>query len=183
MFALWLRVLTAVPHAVLWLLEHNALASSSLRRRAAQQRVDPERLVFAARQAQDDELARYRRADLTIDTFPCTSNTVARDALWMGCPLATLAGDTFASRVATSHLANVGLAELSAISPLGYEELLIELARDSVRRDALRDKLRHAPQTMPLFDRPRFVRNLERAYAQMAAIAAAGGDPEGFDLR
>ena len=58
-----------------------------------------------------------------------------------------------------------------------------DVARDSVRRVALRDKLRHAPQTMPLFDRPRFVRNLERAYAQMAAIAVAGGAPEGFDLR
>jgi protein O-GlcNAc transferase len=183
MFALWLRVLAAVPDAVLWLLDDNALAASSLQRRAAQQRIDPQRLFFAPRLSPDQHLARYCRADLAIDTFPCASDAAARDALWMGCPLVTLAGDTFASRVATSHLANVGLAELSAISPLGYEELLIELARDSVRRDALRDKLRHARQTMPLFDRPRFVRNLERAYAQMAAIAAAGGAPEGFDLR
>jgi len=183
MFALWLRVLAAVPDAALWLLDDNAIATSSLRRRVAQQRIDPQRLVFAPRLSLDRHLARYCRADLAIDTFPCTSDAAARDALWMGCPLVTLAGDTFASRVATSHLANVGFAELSAISPLGYEELLIELARDSVRRVVLRDKLRHAPQTMPLFDRPRFVRNLERAYAQMAAIALAGGAPEGFDLR
>jgi predicted O-linked N-acetylglucosamine transferase (SPINDLY family) len=61
--------------------------------------------------------------------------------------------------------------------------LLIDLAGDASRRGALRDKLRHTSRTMPLFDRPRFVRNLERAYAQMAANAAAGGAPKGFDLR
>ena len=183
MFALWLRVLTAVPHAVLWLLEDNALASSSLRRRAAQQRVDPERLVFVPRGSENEQLARYCCADLAIDTFPCTSNTVARDALWMGCPLATLAGDTFASRIATSLVANVGLAELSAASPSQYEELLIDFARDSAHRDALRDKLQHLSETPRLFDAPRFVRNLERAYAQMVANAAAGGTPKGFDLR
>ena len=183
MFALWLRVLAAVPDAVLWLRDDNALATSSLQRRAAQQRIDPQRLVFAPRQPAEAYLARYCRADLAIDTFPSTSNRAARDALWMGCPLATLASDTFASRVATSLLANVGLAELSAASPLQYEELLIDLARDASRRGALRDKLRHTSRTMPLFDRPRFVRNLERAYAQMAANAAAGGAPKGFDLR
>ena len=154
-----------------------------MRRRAAQQRVDPERLVFAPRQSQDEELARYCRADLAIDTFPCTSNAEALDALWMGCPFATLAGDTFASRVATSLVANVGLAELCAISPSQYEELLIDLARDSARRAALRDKLQHVSETARLFDGPRFVRNLERAYAQMAANAAAGGTPKGFELR
>jgi protein O-GlcNAc transferase len=183
MFALWLRVLVAVPDAVLWLQHDNVFAASSLRRRAAQQRIDPQRLVFAPQQSPDEALARYCRADLAIDTFPSTSNMAARDALWMGCPLVTLAGDTFASRVATSLLANVGLAELSAASPLRYEELLIDLAGNPARRDALRNQLRHGSRTAPLFDMPRFVRNLERAYAQMAANAAAGGAPKGFDLR
>jgi protein O-GlcNAc transferase len=183
MFALWLRVLAAVPDAVLWLLEDNALATSSLQRRAAQQRIDPQRLLFAPGWSQDDHLARYCAADLAIDTFPCTSDRAAREALWMGCPLVTLAGATFASRVATSLLANVGLQELTAVSPLRYEELLIDLARDCARRGALRDKLQHALQTTALFDMPRFVRNLERAYAQMAANAAEGGTPKGFDLR
>ncbi|HEY3178227.1 MAG TPA: tetratricopeptide repeat protein [Casimicrobiaceae bacterium] len=183
MFALWLRVLAEVPDAMLWLLEDNTLASSSLRRRAARQRIDPERLLFAPRLPHDEHLARYCRADLAIDTFPSTSNTAARDALWMGCPLVTLTGDTFASRVATSLLANVGLAELCAISPARYEELIVDLARDSARREMLRDKLDHALGATPLFDLPRFVRNLERAYAQMAAHAAAGGTPKGFDLR
>ena len=183
MFASWLRVLAAVPDTLLWLQDDNAFAVSSLRRRAAQHRIDPQRLVFAPQRSPDEDLARYCRADLAIDTFPCTSNSTARDALWMGCPLVTLAGDTFASRVATSLLANAGLAELSAVSPLRYEELLIDLARNPARRDALRNKLRHESQNAPLFDMPRFVRNLERAYARMAANAAAGGAPKGFDLR
>ena len=66
--------------------------------------VEPRRLNFAARTDLRQHLARYRVADLALDTFPYTSHTTAMDALWMGCPLATLTGETFASRVAGSVL-------------------------------------------------------------------------------
>ena len=182
MFALWMRVLAAVPNAVLWLSDENGLASASLRRRAAHQGVAPERLVFAPPGSLDETAARYRIADLAIDTYSCTSASPASDALWMGCPFTTLTGETFASRVATSFLANVGLTELAAVSPARYEELIIDLARDPARRDALRDRLEHAVEAMPLFDGARFVRVLERAYGQMALVAGKGG-PRAFDLR
>ena len=182
MFALWMRVLAAVPNAVLWLADDNAVASASLRRRAAQQGVAPERLVFAPRRPSEETLTRYCVADLAVDTFSCASVSTVSEALWMGAPLTTLTGETFASRVATSFLANAGLAELTAISPARYEELIIDLARDGPRRDALRERLRHAVEAMPLFDEARFVRDLERAYGQMALVAGRG-EPRAFDLR
>ena len=101
----------------------------------------------------------------------------------MGCPVVTLAGDTFTSRVTASMLNAAGLSELIAAAPRQYETLIIELARDLELREALRVKLEHARETAPLFDTPRYVRNLERAYSQMAANAAVGGPPSGFDLR
>jgi predicted O-linked N-acetylglucosamine transferase (SPINDLY family) len=122
MFALWMRVLAVVPNALLWLADDNALASASLRRRAAQQGIAPERLVFAPRRPPEETLARYRVADFAVDTFSCTSVSTASEALWMGCPMTALTGETFASRIATSFLGNVGLAELTAISPARYEE-------------------------------------------------------------
>jgi protein O-GlcNAc transferase len=182
MFALWLRVLSAVPKTILWLADDNALASASLRGRAAQQGIAPERLVLAPTRPPIEALARYRVADLAIDTFACVSSSTAADALWMGCPLATLTGDTFASRIATSFLANLGLSELAAVSPARYEELIIDLAVDGARRDALRDRLQHAVTAMPLFDTARFVQNLERAYAQMITNAGQGTS-RAFDLR
>jgi protein O-GlcNAc transferase len=99
----------------------------------------------------------------------------------MGCPVVTLSGDSFASRVTTSLVANAGLPELAAVSPARYEELIIELGRDASQREALRDRLEHATSTLPLFDSTRLTRNLERAYAQMAANAVAGTTC-GFDL-
>ena len=182
MFALWLRVLAVVPQATLWLRDGNALATSSLRRRAVQQGIAPERIVFAPSQPQAERLARYLVADLAIDTFACVSPSTAADALSMGCPFVTLTGETFAARVATSFLVNVGLPELAAVSPARYEELIIDLAGDAPRRDALRDRLQHAAHAMPLFDPARFVQDLERAFARMAAHAVAGG-PRAFDLR
>lgn len=182
MFALWLRVLAVVPDAVLWLEEDNAVASLSLRRRAGEQGIAPERLVFAPKAARSESLARYQLADLAIDTFANFSSSSAADALWMGCPLVTLTGDTFASRSSTSLVANAGLPELAAVSPARYEELIIDLARDAVRREALRDRLLHATSALPLFDSARLAQDLERAYVQMAANAAAG-TACGFDLR
>ena len=168
-FAAWMRVLAAVPKGVLWLYLDNDIASDSLRRRAGAAGVDPARLVFAQHAPPIEHLARYARADLAVDTYPCTSHTTASDALWMGCPLVTLTGATFAARVAGSLLASAGLPELAATSVPAYEALVADLARDAPRRQALRRRADAARTEAPLFDTPRFVRHLEAAYARMAA--------------
>jgi protein O-GlcNAc transferase len=181
-FALWMRVLAAAPDAVLWLLEDNDVASMALRRRAAAHAIAPHRLVFAPQRPHGEHLARYLNADLAVDTFPCVSHTTASDALWMGCPLVTLPGETFASRVAGSLLANAGLPECVATSMSQYAALLTGLARAPDRIAALRSRLDALRLTAPLFDTPRFARGLEAAYLQMAAIAARGERPRGFDV-
>jgi predicted O-linked N-acetylglucosamine transferase (SPINDLY family) len=180
-FALWLRVLAAVPDAVLWLLDDNPEASAALRRRAAALGIAAERIVFAPHRPHGEHLARYLAADLAIDTFPCTSHTTGSDALWVGCPLVTLAGETFASRVGASLLASVGMPENVAATPAGYEALLLRLLGDRPRIRAMRETLARRRDTAPLFDAPRFARSLERAYARMAACAAAGA-PRAFDV-
>jgi len=175
-FAVWMRTLASVPETVLWLYADNPLAIDSLRRRARDAGVDPERLYFARQAPQAEHLARYALADLAVDTFPCTSHTTACDALWMGCPLATITGNTFAARVATSLLVSAGLPDLATRSLADYEAMLLALARDPGRRAALRRRAATAASTAPLFDTPRFVRNLEAAYAAMA-VASAGAAP------
>ena len=167
MFALWMRVMQAVPESVLWLLETNQWVAGNLRRAAAAKGIAPERLVFAPRKPQAEHLARYRVVDLAIDTLPYASHTTASDALWMGCPLVTCVGETFASRVAGSILTSAGLTQLVTNSLGQYERLILELA---THRDALRDfqrKLRENRDSCELFDTPRFVSNLERSYEEM----------------
>ena len=170
-FATWMRVLAAVPAAVLWLYDDNPLAREALGRRAAAAGVDPARVVFAPRLPQSEHVARYALADFAVDTFPCASHTTASDALWMGCPLVTIRGGTFAARVAASLLEATGLPELATASLAAYEACVIDLARDAARRGALRGRIAEASTTAPLFDTPRFVRDLEAAYAAMAAAS------------
>jgi predicted O-linked N-acetylglucosamine transferase (SPINDLY family) len=169
-FALWMRVMRAVPGSVLWLAESNPWMPANLRRAAAAAGVSAERLVFAARRPLSEYLVQYRLADMALDTFPYTSHTTASDALWMGCPLVTRVGATFASRVAGSILNSAGLPELVTDSPAQYERLVIELATAPEKLQAVRRKLAENRDSCPLFDTPRFVRNLEDIYEKLAKI-------------
>ena len=154
-----------------------------VRKEAARHGVSPERLVFAPIRPLAEHLARYALADLVLDTFPYTSHTTGSDALWAGCPMVTLLGETFASRVAASLLRNTGLERLIARSFADYEALALELAHDRLRLEALRQHLRAQPDRLPLFDSPRFVLGLEAAYANMWERFAKGETPQAFDVR
>jgi predicted O-linked N-acetylglucosamine transferase (SPINDLY family) len=142
-FADWMAILDAVPAAVLWLLDTSpdqALADN-LRQVASAQGVDPERLYFCGKVAHAEYLARYRVADLVLDTFPYTAHTTASDALFAGCPVLTREGDSFASRVAASILADLGLDALIVSDADAYRARAIELAQDADERDALRARI------------------------------------------
>lgn len=182
MFAMWMRLLRAVPGSVLWLLEGNRFVPANLRREAEQRGVAAERLVFARRCSQAEHLARHRLAGLFLDTFPFNAHTTASDALWAGCPLVTLAGTTFASRVAGSLLRAVGLAELITTRREDYEALALGLANNPAQLRGLRERLAAARETSPLFDAAVFARNVERAYAQMMEIWAQGEAPRAFSV-
>ena len=183
LFAIWMRLLNSVPDSVLWLLEENRWSPENLRKEAVLHGVSPERLVFAPVRPLAEHLARYALADLVLDTFPYTSHTTGSDALWAGCPMVTLMGETFASRVAASLLRNVGLELLIAHSFAEYEALALALAHDRPRLAALRRHLRAQPDKLPLFDSPRFTRGLEAAYRRMWKQFSEGKAPEAFDVR
>ena len=100
-FDIWCRLLAQVPGSVLWLLAHEG-AEGNLRREAMQRGIAPHRLVFAPDASQPAHLARLALADLVLDTLPYNAHTTASDAVWVGVPLVTCAGDTFAARVAAA---------------------------------------------------------------------------------
>jgi protein O-GlcNAc transferase len=181
-FAAWMRLLVAVPGSVLWLLEENEGSRANLRKSAVNHGVSEQRLVFAPVVPLAQHLGRYAVADLVLDTFPYTSHTTGSDALWGGCPMVTITGETFPARVAASLLVNVGLSELVVTSLEDYEKLALELAHDPLRRGALRRRLSKQDK-LPLFDAPRFVRGLEAAYRQMWARFESGKTPQGFAVR
>src|ERR1044071_4270630 len=109
-----MRLLAAKPDSVLWLTRTRSDTADNLRRTAAAAGIDPARLVFAARVPLAAHLARHRHADLFLDTTPYNAGATANDALLMGLPVVTCAGETMASRVAGSQLsaAEIGRAHV-----------------------------------------------------------------------
>jgi len=170
-FDAWMRILAEVPDAMLWLLRHAGDESleRNLRREMVRRGIDARRLHFAAARANPDYLALYRVADLFLDTWPYNAHTTASDALWAGCPVVTLRGETFASRVAASLLTAVGLPDLVTTSVDGYVDKVTALARDADERQRLRAYLDGPGRASALFDTVATTRALEAAYAAMAA--------------
>jgi predicted O-linked N-acetylglucosamine transferase (SPINDLY family) len=179
-FDVWMALLKALPGSVIWLLIGNDFAPANLRREAVARGVAEDRLVFAPWQPLPDHLARHRVADLFLDCFPVNAHTTASDALWAGCPVLTLAGKTFASRVAGSLLRTVGLPELITTSLEEYQAVALRVARDPDLLAHVRSKLAESRKTSPLFDATQFARHLERAYITMREINASGQRPRPF---
>jgi predicted O-linked N-acetylglucosamine transferase (SPINDLY family) len=115
----------------------------------------------------DQHLARHRRADLFLDTLPYNAHTTASDALWMGLPVITCMGDTFAARVASSLLHAAGLPELITSNLADFQALALRLATHTEQLTTVRDKLAQNLTSTPLFDTVRFTRHLESAYRTM----------------
>ena len=144
--------------------------------------IDGDRLIFAEKLPKDQHLARCRLADLGLDTRICGGHTTTSDLLWAGVPVVTMLGTHFASRVAASLLNAVGLPELITHDLEEYESLALRLAQSSVELVALKSKLAKNRKTEPLFDTPRFVRNLENAYHQMWDRFLTGGMPQMIEV-
>ncbi len=180
LFDRWCRLLGAVPGAVLWLLASHPEVPVNLRREAAARGIAPDRLIFAPRLPGPEYLARYRLADLFLDSGPVGAHTTASDALWAGLPVLTVLGDGFVSRVGASLLRAAGLPRLAVASWEAYENTALALAQAPEAVAALKSRLAESRDAAPLFDTDRFARGLETAFATMWAIHARGEPPRSF---
>jgi len=123
-------------------------------------------------------LARYRVADLFLDTHPYNAGTTASDALRMGLPVLTYTGNSFVSREAASVINAVNLPELITATKEEYESLAIELATNPEKLKIIKDKLVYNLSSSLLYDTPLFTRHLESAYSMMYDRYQRGLDPE-----
>jgi len=165
-FDSWMRILSAVKGSVLWLLADNQFAEINLKKEAMIRGADPKRLIFAKRLPRDEYLARFKVANLFLDTHPYNAGTTASDALWAGLPLVTFLGKSFASRMCGSILKSAHLSELVAESQEAYEALAIQLANNPEKLDFIKNKMKHIKET-PLFDIKQFTKNLEGEYLKI----------------
>jgi predicted O-linked N-acetylglucosamine transferase (SPINDLY family) len=172
-FDIWMDILRNKENSVLWLLETTETACKNLSREAQKRGIEPSRLVFAPYVKQPDHLARYRFADLFLDTAPCSAHTTASDALWAGIPVLSCPTDTFAGRLAASILRTAGAQELVVETMADYKELALNLAHDPDRLDAIKQKLTQSRKKSSLYDTKSYTQNLEKAFFDMVLQSRA----------
>ncbi|MBM3600420.1 MAG: tetratricopeptide repeat protein [Alphaproteobacteria bacterium] len=170
--ALWSRVLHAVPRAVLMLHFFDVYASPSVRARFiamfARHGIGADRLLFEGGVLDHQGQAElYARVDVALDTFPFTGCTTTFEALWMGVPVVTLAGERWLGRMSAGILVPAGLPELVGDHADAFVEIAVGLARDERRRIDLRAGLRERVLRSPLCDHVAYARSVEAAYRRI----------------
>jgi len=175
----WSLILLRVENSVLWIPENNQYFKVNITAEFGKRGIDTSRIIFAKRmELMADHLARYSLADLFLDTHPYNAHTTAVDSLKAGLPVLTLKGKSFASRVAASLLNAIGLPELITKTQEEYEALAIELATSPNKLTEIKLKLANNRLTTPLFDTPRFTKNLEAAFIKMHERYQADLEPD-----
>ncbi|WP_179404108.1 hypothetical protein [Burkholderia guangdongensis] len=173
-FAVWMRVLHAVPGSVLWLLGQGDAAQRNLRRVAAEAGVAPERLIFSPFATPEWHLARLTLADAALDTLVCNGHTTTSDALWAGVPVITARGVHFASRVTESLLNAMDLDELVGSDHDDMVRIAAHIGHDADYRAQVRARVGDGIAHAPLFDTARFTRHFETAIERMVSASRSG---------
>ncbi len=179
--ALWARVLKALPDARLFLktkqLEGEA-GRAAIAARFLAEGVSADRLILEGTSAFPDYLAAYDRVDMALDPFPYTVGTTSIQALWMGVPVLTLAGDRLLARQGESMLRALGLEDWVAATEADYVERAVRLGQAIEPLQSLRAELRDRLEKSPLMNAPQFAVDLEAAFRAMWIGWCQGGTAE-----
>ena len=178
MLSIWAKILLQVNNSVLWITENNTSFKQNILREFSELGIPADRIIFASRvESMQDHLARYRLADLFLNTHPYNAHTTALDSLKNGLPVITLLGESFAARVTASLLNSVGLPELITRTDSEYSSLAIALASQPEVLNKLKSKLIKNLASSPLFDTPLFTNHLEAIYKKMYDCYESGKNP------
>jgi predicted O-linked N-acetylglucosamine transferase (SPINDLY family) len=170
MFATWMNILRETGDSVLWLVDDNKWSRQNLRLRALTSGVNPQRLIFAPRVDPARYMARLALGDLFLDTFPYNAGTIASDVIRMGLPMVSLAGQSFASRMASRMLRAIGADDGITESLDDYAATAIALAGDPVRYRRYRARFNEQAWAASIGDIAGFTRRFEATLESIRRI-------------
>ena len=176
----WGKILAALPGAKLrWQCKQlgDPTVAAQFVERLRQHDIDPARVTMHGAVAREAYLNAHAEVDVILDTFPFPGGTTTCEALWMGVPTLTLAGETLLARQGASLLTAAGLKEWVAASKEEYIAKAVALTNDLPKLAALRMGLREQVRTSPLFDAKRFAKNFEDALWGMWQARAQASAP------
>jgi protein O-GlcNAc transferase len=165
--AAWARLLQTTPSSRLLLHAHAGSNRDRVQDFFRRHGIAADRLSFVGRVPWEDYFWQYGQIDIALDPFPYCGGTTTCDALWMGVPVVSLAGQTAVGRAGLSILSNAGMATLVAHDVEQYVQIATALAADRKNLAALRATLRERLRRSPLMDARRFARNVEAVYSSI----------------
>ncbi|MDA1014943.1 MAG: hypothetical protein O3A00_10905, partial [Planctomycetota bacterium] len=161
----WSRILKSVPDSRL-ILRFRWLNTPSIQHRIwndfESHGVSRNRVELLAGCPHREFLETYHRIDIALDPFPFSGGITTAEALWMGVPVITCPGETFAGRHSLSYLSTVGLNELICDTHEAYVARAVELAKDTQAIGQYRRTLRNQMDRSPLCSGTQFVRDFEK---------------------
>lgn len=160
----WAGIMQRVPNSRLLLVgKSTSFSSDRILRPFQSAGIEDDRVELHEMIGRRELLASYNRIDVCLDTYPFSGGLTTLEALWMGVPVVTLPGETFAGRTSLSHLSNVGLGNLIAATPEDYADVAVNLAQDPERLLHLRQNLRDDLRASVICNGPQFGRDLTAA--------------------
>ncbi|WP_019898940.1 tetratricopeptide repeat protein [Methylotenera mobilis] len=168
--ALWAEVMLALPDAKLrWQCKSfgDADVTADMVARFAKLGISADRLTLLCSVSREAYFVAHHEVDVILDTFPYPGGTTTCEALWMGVPTLTLAGDSLIARQGASMLSAACLADWVAETKVDYLNAALSLCSDLSQLANLRAKLRAQVLASPLFDAERFAKNMEIALWEM----------------
>lgn len=166
-FNCWMKILNKCKNSVLWLLKENNKSAENLIKEAKKRGINEERIIFAERTSLEIHLKRFEFIDLFLDTYPYGAHTTASEAIRMGVPVLTMIGKSFASRVASSILINVGLEKLVTKNINDYIKIAVEIALNKNKLIELKTHLSNPNNTDNLFNSKKFTKDLEDIFLNL----------------
>ena len=181
-FDVWLDILKKTEKSVLWLLKDNKFSEKNIKIYCEENKVDPDRLIFADHVNLEDHLQRIKYADLFLDTFPYNAHTTCSDALRMNIPVLTLKGNSFASRVASSLLNTLDLSELITHDINQYKDTALKIYKNTSYLKNLNEKIKNNKVKSNLFNSKIYTKNIEKAYQSIYKNYIDGNKPKDLEL-
>jgi predicted O-linked N-acetylglucosamine transferase (SPINDLY family) len=162
---LWSEILKQVPNSKLrCYLRGGPENSQDVIEAFSEAAIDPKRVELRDQLPYAQYLAAYNEIDIALDPFPYNGGTTTFDALYMGVPVVTLAGELPMGRFGVTIMENLSLQDLIATSPNDYITRAVQLAQNIQRRIDLRKSLRPKLQSSHLTNATQFTRQLENLY-------------------
>ena len=182
-WAVWVRILKAVPNSVLWLLDPGIAGRKNIAEACRDAGISVRRIIGAPRMSQNGHLARMQCCDLMLDPWPYGGHTSTSDALFAGVPVVTLEGKNFAGRVSGGLLRAAGLKALVLPDKDAYVRMAIRLARDPAELKRIKQHILDHVMETAIFDAPARTRQFEAAYERALKFVEQGKPPQHITVR